>query len=825
MNAPKDSLALAAGTGASELSRVLEEVASINDVNRSLAEELADTTHQLRKVVGDTQVRYLGLVMDEFVYGNAQRRVAFLVRAAAAVKRRARARFARGQVNTPGQLLRLVPALRYPNATPRIAVLGVGGLGDILDMTPLLDALSARFPSCELYALHTNPLVREILGPWALLSGVFVLPHSARDGFIEHFSKTDHFDMIVDFRYVAHCIRCVGSRVPEDFFEAADDAIRPWLKYLTIWPAMINTLEREAHASGHNVYSLMGATSGLSIGIEPPLHFVPPPSAFSILTSIPERPYVTVHNGIDRNMDEYMEGRPATKMLPLITWEAIVSRLRSRGIAVYQLGVSGETPIRGADHRLLGRTSVSQAAAVLQHAAVHIDTEGGLVRLARAVHAPSVVLFGPTSVPFHGFPSNVNMAAGGCANCWWSCDDWLSECPRGTSGPACMTAHDPSDVVARCEELVARLNRNPPKIGCGHSSTLIAQPAGARVSSSNVAVWHGASGDSLERARGELAIALISQRYVQQRLVETRHEIAAMAGSRRLELARQLAELRRSRGTMVWKRVGRIMAEASRGFATIARHLADWDLLHVHRSTDVPFRCRRAARYQSPMDIHPDSGWYKPPFTHVYGGFFPRNSDRRARQIMEFTSTDLVRRDMLILQMRTVIDEEVEGDFAEVGVYRGATAKLIHHYAPERHLHLFDTFSGFDRRDLALEMGIEREKAKEQFKNVTVADMLHHVSPVNENIHVHPGLFPDSFPLELRDRQFAFVHLDLDLYEPTIAGLRLFYERMPRGGIIVVHDFNAWFGARQAVDDFFRDKPEIPIAMPDKSGSAVIVKQ
>jgi hypothetical protein len=48
---------------------------------------------------------------------------------------------------------------------------------------------------------------------------------------------------------------------------------------------------------------------------------------------------------------------------------------------------------------------------------------------------------------------------------------------------------------------------------------------------------------------------------------------------------------------------------------------------------------------------------------------------------------------------------------------------------------------------------------------------------------------------------------------------------MSVGGIIIVHDYNAWIGARQAVDDFFFDKSEIPVPMPDKSGSVLIVKQ
>jgi hypothetical protein len=44
-------------------------------------------------------------------------------------------------------------------------------------------------------------------------------------------------------------------------------------------------------------------------------------------------------------------------------------------------------------------------------------------------------------------------------------------------------------------------------------------------------------------------------------------------------------------------------------------------------------------------------------------------------------------------------------------------------------------------------------------------------------------------------------------------------------GQFFLHDYNTWPGARKAVDDFFVDKIETPIPMPDKSGSAVILKQ
>jgi len=73
---------------------------------------------------------------------------------------------------------------------------------------------------------------------------------------------------------------------------------------------------------------------------------------------------------------------------------------------------------------------------------------------------------------------------------------------------------------------------------------------------------------------------------------------------------------------------------------------------------------------------------------------------------------------------------------------------------------------------------------------------------------------------------FCLVHLDCDLYAPFQAALRYFYPRLVSGGFLILHDYaNAhWKGAEKAVDEFFADKPEKVIPIPDKSGTAVLRK-
>jgi O-methyltransferase len=230
-------------------------------------------------------------------------------------------------------------------------------------------------------------------------------------------------------------------------------------------------------------------------------------------------------------------------------------------------------------------------------------------------------------------------------------------------------------------------------------------------------------------------------------------------------------------------------------------------------------------RLESQMDINEVSRWHSPEFVDTYGGYF-LPGDSVTRSVVDLEPWDSVRRDMLVLLLRDIFQRQIPGDIAEVGVYKGYTAKLLHCYAPDRTLHLYDTFEGFDQRDINREVATTgRIESTRSFSDTGVQAVLRYVAPQNGNVHVHPGFFPESVPLDEKNLRYCFVHLDSDLYAPTLSGLEVFYSRLEPGGIIVVHDYNAWPGARKAVADFFVGKPEIPIPMPDKSGSAVIVKR
>jgi hypothetical protein len=85
------------------------------------------------------------------------------------------------------------------------------------------------------------------------------------------------------------------------------------------------------------------------------------------------------------------------------------------------------------------------------------------------------------------------------------------------------------------------------------------------------------------------------------------------------------------------------------------------------------------------------------------------------------------------------------------------------------------------------------------------------------------GWVPDSL-VEAQDHRFRFVHLDMDLYRPTLESLKFFYDRMNPGGVFVFDDYGhlTCLGVREAVQEFFDDKPESVIEIV--AGQAVVFK-
>ena len=163
---------------------------------------------------------------------------------------------------------------------------------------------------------------------------------------------------------------------------------------------------------------------------------------------------------------------------------------------------------------------------------------------------------------------------------------------------------------------------------------------------------------------------------------------------------------------------------------------------------------------------------------------------------------------------------KLAGDVAEVGVYKGGTARMLAKiFAPTgKTVHLFDTFAGMPAVDPARDLHHAGD-----FSDVSLEGVSEYLSDC-PNVRLYQGFFPaTSGPIE--GSTFCFVHADVDIYQSVLDCCRFFYPRLVAGGVLIFDDYgrNSCPGAKAAVDEFFADKAEQPVYVP--TGQAFVVKQ
>ena len=160
------------------------------------------------------------------------------------------------------------------------------------------------------------------------------------------------------------------------------------------------------------------------------------------------------------------------------------------------------------------------------------------------------------------------------------------------------------------------------------------------------------------------------------------------------------------------------------------------------------------------------------------------------------------------------------GDTAECGVYKGASSWLIadanrkSDAGRARVHHVFDSFEGLSEpgdNDLpywsrgALACGLDEVRAA--------------LAEFGDSVRFYRGWIPSRFA-EVEGTAFCFVHIDVDLYQPTRDSIAFFYERLTPGGVLVCDDygFATCPGATRACDELLATKREKMIRLPDGGG-------
>lgn len=186
----------------------------------------------------------------------------------------------------------------------------------------------------------------------------------------------------------------------------------------------------------------------------------------------------------------------------------------------------------------------------------------------------------------------------------------------------------------------------------------------------------------------------------------------------------------------------------------------------------------------------------------------------------------------LMQLIKRALESNLEGNIAECGCFRGHSSYIISSYIkdinPRKEFFIFDSFAGLSNKDLdldrpAYEQSDEEMKLETGRFSCALEEVQKNLSEFNF-VKYFKGYVPERFE-EVSGHKFCFVHIDVDLYQPTYDALDFFFPRLVKDGIIVIDDYGSslYKGATTAVDDFLLKNTcstfyEVPM------GSAFIIK-
>ena len=151
-------------------------------------------------------------------------------------------------------------------------------------------------------------------------------------------------------------------------------------------------------------------------------------------------------------------------------------------------------------------------------------------------------------------------------------------------------------------------------------------------------------------------------------------------------------------------------------------------------------------------------------------------------------------------------------DFVECGCWKGHSAyiisKLINESGKKINFHIFDSFEGLSEattKDESFYLKDSKEKNRIYKYFASSENIIKDVLKDFNFIKIYKGWIPNRFG-EIKDEKFSFIHIDVDLFEPTFESLKFFYPRLKKGGIIISNVYNSkvFPGEGKAFDEFFK---------------------
>ena len=191
--------------------------------------------------------------------------------------------------------------------------------------------------------------------------------------------------------------------------------------------------------------------------------------------------------------------------------------------------------------------------------------------------------------------------------------------------------------------------------------------------------------------------------------------------------------------------------------------------------------------------------------------------------------------------VRNIINQKIDGDIVETGVWKGGTLilvkKILEDYKLKKKIIGFDTFDeGFEKPgelDKKIRYGFKENgnlyNKNFNYKKFETSSLTNTLSNIKKNcknideIYLIKGKVEDTLERE-NIKEISFLMLDTDYYESTKFALEKLYDKVKHNGIIYIDDYGNWKGAKQAVDEFFTRKKIDPFLIRTSSASRIFIK-
>lgn len=171
--------------------------------------------------------------------------------------------------------------------------------------------------------------------------------------------------------------------------------------------------------------------------------------------------------------------------------------------------------------------------------------------------------------------------------------------------------------------------------------------------------------------------------------------------------------------------------------------------------------------------------------------------------------------------------KNIEGDFVECGTNKGGYAKAICEYLDFKNInktfYLLDTFEGLDETLLT---NSEKEAGKKEYFRAAYSDCFDEVQETfssEPNVKLIKGSVPGTL-VQVPSEKISFLSIDMNNVNPEIAAMDFFWDKLSKGGIIVLDDYAyvTYNFQHEAHDNWAKKKGIKILSLP--TGQGLIIK-